>query len=116
KRPPRLAPLCGCAAALRRDVRDRPALPRVRLDLEGLKESVHEADLGLVAAIRRFLLAVAVLAAAGGFAARGAFAAPPPLPACPAGGPNHLASAHFTVAYNGDQSSADYVTETQAGD
>ena len=35
---------------------------------------------------------------------------------CPAGGPNHLESAHFTVDYDGDKTAPDYVTETQAGD
>jgi hypothetical protein len=56
---------------------------------------------------------VTVLAALAGFASRQALAVPP---ACPAGGPNHLQSAHFTVDYDGNKTNPDYVTETQAGD
>ena len=67
-----------------------------------------------MAGLRRLCIAVAVLSALAGFSSRGALAA---LPACPAGGPNHLQSAHFTVAYNGDSTQGvAYVTETQAGD
>ena len=56
---------------------------------------------------------MAVLAALAGYSSHRALAVPP---ACPAGGPNHLQSAHFTVAYDGNKVNPDYVTETQAGD
>jgi hypothetical protein len=56
---------------------------------------------------------VVVLAALAGFASHRALAAAPP---CPAGGPLHLDSTHFTLSYNGDKNSPDYITETQAGD
>ena len=68
-----------------------------------------------MATLRRLFFAVAVLAALAGFSSRGALAAPAQ-PACPYGGPNHLESAHFTVDYNGDSATADYITETQAWD
>jgi len=66
-----------------------------------------------VAGLRRLCIAVVVLGALAGFSAHRALAV---LPGCPAGGPLHLASAHFTLSYNGDVASADYITETQAGD
>jgi hypothetical protein len=73
----------------------------------------RQADWQGVARLRRLCIAVIVLAALAGFASHRALAVPP---ACPAGGPNHLESAHFTVDYDGTKANPDYVTETQAGD
>ena len=66
-----------------------------------------------MARLRRLCIAVVVLGALAGFSSHRALAVLPP---CPAGGPNHLASAHFTLDYDGDKTHAAYITETQAGD
>jgi hypothetical protein len=68
-----------------------------------------------VAGLRRLCIAVALFGALAGFSSHGALAAPP-VPPCPANGPNVLQSAHFTLDYVGDQTSSSYITETQAGD
>ncbi len=57
-----------------------------------------------------------ILAGLAGLASHRALAAGTPPPPCPASGPNHIESAHFTVDYNGDKTNQDYITETQAGD
>jgi hypothetical protein len=58
-----------------------------------------------------------VIGALAGAWSHGALAAPPPPPpSCAPPLPQTLSSAHFTVSYTGDPKSADYITESQAGE
>lgn len=83
-----------------------------------------------MARLRALVLAVVVAGAVSGVCATRSHAATPP-PACapiqaqkdvvlssipPSPGPSSVSSAHFDVWYSGDPTSADYITETQAGD
>jgi hypothetical protein len=64
--------------------------------------------------LRRFLLALVVVAAAAGFASSRALATAPP--DCTITQPELLQSAHFDVYYNSDPASGAAITDNQAGD